>query len=104
MTYVMGEAVRWVCDGPQPALIEVVLTDAFGRPWPFVDKDAVFSREPFSRATSYPVAVEIACQEVRSYVDENGRELVVISTEFPLDLGSTDGKMHFTVFRHQVGE
>jgi hypothetical protein len=104
MTCVTGVAICWVCDEPWPGLIEVVLTDALGQRWPFVDKCAVFSREWFSAATSYPVVVEIACQELSSYLDDNGEELVVISTETPLEIESTDGQMQFTVFRHQVRE
>jgi hypothetical protein len=40
-TAVVGQAVRWASDEPQPGLVEARLRDVRGRKWVFIGKAAV---------------------------------------------------------------
>jgi hypothetical protein len=101
MMYLRGQAIRWVSDEPFPGLVEVSMTDARGHRWTFVDKSAVFSAL-LSAETSYRVPVEIGCELVGSEVGADGREIVVVSTDRPWGIESTDGQTRFAVTRAQL--
>jgi hypothetical protein len=98
MMYVMGQALRWVSDEPFPGLVEVSSTDARGHRWTFIDESAVFGAH-LSAETPCPVPVEIGCECVDSGVEEDGREIVVVSTDRPRGIESTDGQTRFAVTR-----
>lgn len=56
------QVVRWVRDEPNPGWVEVQFTDAHGEVWHFFDKPPIFERAdgaPLTRATSYPVDIEM---------------------------------------------
>jgi hypothetical protein len=97
MPTVRASAISWLGDDPFPGIISVVLTDADGKNWTFVDKSPIFTSLPITGATRFPVEVEIGC----TIVEERG-DRVVISTERPWGLEEQGGATRFTVRRDQV--
>jgi len=69
MKYWRCTITRWVGDDPQPGIVEARARDADGREWVFVDKSAIFSAEPLTSATEYPVGGIIGCEVI---LEESG--------------------------------
>ena len=105
MAAVGCEIVRWVSDEPQPGIVEVQLTDAYGRCWSFLDKVAIFDADGSAGADSvYPVASVIACEVLGTSVADDGREIVSITTLRSWGVESTDGQSEFHVAADQLIE
>lgn len=81
------EIVRWT-DDSFPGWVEARLIDAEGTEWIFSDKAPVFSANPLTAATPYPVPGVIRCVIVE--VDEQ-RGRTVIDTSRPDGVTATDG-------------
>ena len=54
--------------------------------------------------TNYPQLGMIACQMVKHWREDNGREIVTIDTEVPWGIESSGGKTRFDVIRDQLAE
>jgi hypothetical protein len=97
-------ATRWVSDEPIPGLVEVLLEDANGKVWQFVDKAPMFDEaDLLSRDSFYPVNLEIACTVLARHI-RDGRPLVEISTATPWGLETIDGTYVFEVAASQLIE
>jgi hypothetical protein len=89
-------AIRWVSDEPQPGWVEVLMTDADGRTWRFLDKPPIFDAGDHLRSCSdYPVPVV-----VRVRVLQEGDTLTV-STD-PHGVESEEGETIFRVNSSEV--
>ena len=99
--YVRVTVTRWVSDQPFPGLVEVVLRDARGVAWPFVDKPPMFTRGILTSRTSYPLDATMACT-VLGVRQEEGRKVVDISTVAPWSLAAVDGTFEFAVRPEQI--
>jgi len=81
------EIIRWIADDLH-GRVEAQLIDADGTRWSFEDKAPIFSADPLTSATSYPVPGVIRCVIVEP--DERlGR--TVIDTSQPDGVTATDG-------------
>ena len=87
VTSVACEIVRWT-DDHFPGWVEARLVDADGREWRFEDKVPVFSTEPLTATTSYPVAGAIRC-EIVAEDQKVGR--TAIDTSSPDGITAVDG-------------
>ena len=87
---VQCEAVKWQDADAFPGWIEVVLTDADGRAWKFVDKWPMFEfpNEEITKESIFPVAALM-----RVIVEEDGDPTVV----FTRDVESEGGVSRFRV-------
>jgi hypothetical protein len=95
-------ATRWVSDKPIPGLVEVLLQDADGKTWQFIDKAPVLDESwLLSRDTDYPVDLDVACTILGRHA-RDGREIVEISTASPGGLETVDGRYLFEVTAEQV--
>jgi hypothetical protein len=81
------EIVRWTAD-EFPGWVEVELLDADGIRWSFIDKAPIFSADPLTSATSYPVPGVIRCVIVEK---DESRGRTAIDTSRPDGLTATDG-------------
>jgi Toprim-like len=90
-------ATRWVSDEPIPGVVEVLLEDADGKVWKFVDKAPMFD-DAFLlfRDSVYPVGFEIACTILGRRI-RDGLQVVEISTARPWGLEAIDGTSQFEV-------
>jgi len=95
-------ATRWVSDEPIPGVVEVLLQDADGKIWQFVDKAPMFD-DAFLlvRDSVYPVDFEIECTVLGRRI-RDGRPVVEISTAHPWGLEAVDGTFQFEVAATQV--
>ncbi|WP_157529772.1 hypothetical protein [Nocardia sp. NRRL S-836] len=85
-------------DDPQPGWVEVQLTDATGTVWSLFDKPPIFDADgQLTPDATYPVDVELDCEIVTREADDNGRELVVISTRRPWGVETESGRHRFEV-------
>ncbi|MEV4414354.1 hypothetical protein [Catellatospora sp. NPDC049609] len=64
-----------------PGWIRVRLVDADGVPWIFEDKIPIFfyEDEP-TPATTLPAPAHIRCEVLRAELDDDGREVLIVST------------------------
>jgi hypothetical protein len=88
---------RYVSDEPQPGIIECEFTDAFGRQRRFVEKTAIVSAEDLDARTRYPQPGVIACEVLEFGRDASGRDIILVSTEYPDSVEAVDGTMRFEV-------
>jgi len=96
------QIVRWVDDDPQPGVVEARLRDASGREWVFIDKAPVFTAEPIDAHSRYPRPGVIACEVIRSWRDERGREVRAIDTARPYAVEAEGGETRFDVLAEQI--
>jgi hypothetical protein len=84
-------------DGSFPGWVESELVDANGRRHIFIEKVPVVTLEDSRADSECPVPGIIRCEILRKYSDENGRELVCVSTAKPWSIESTEGLSEFTI-------
>lgn len=89
---------RYVSDDPQPGVVACEFSDAYGRCWDFVEKTAIVSAEYLDAQTSYPQPGILACEIVSRHWDSGGREIILIDTERPWGVESTEGNTRFEVW------
>ncbi len=89
--------LSYLSNEPQPGLVACDFLDAHGQRWRFVEKTAVVSAEDLDAAMSYPRPGVIACEIVAQRPDAEGRTLVLIDTERPWGVQSTEGLTRFEV-------
>jgi len=88
--------VRFV-DGSFPGWVECELIDAEGHRHRFVDKVPMLMNGEYDAESKYPTPDTLRCEVLERYQDENGRELVRVSTARPDAIESTVGIAEFTV-------
>lgn len=77
--------------------MECELVDAAGQHHIIRDKVPIFTTEDLDADSKYPRPGSILCEVMARYKDENGSELVRVSTEKPYYIESTKGLFEFTV-------
>ncbi len=101
MTSVAVEITRYV-DTSFPGWVELVLHDARGAVWTFVEKVPVVSTEGIDESSSFPRAGAIACEVVPGSSEVAGSGLVEIDTSRPLGIEAKDGTTRFVVRSSQL--
>jgi hypothetical protein len=89
-------------DDSQPGWVEARLRDAWGREWIFVDKAPIFTEAPLGAGSSYPQPGMIACEVIRSWRDEHGREVRTIDTAKPDAIEAESGESRFDVLAEEI--
>jgi len=89
-------------DQHQPGFVECVLVDVRGRKWIFNEKIPIVSSEILDADSEYPRPGFIGCSIIRWQQNEGGRQSVVVNTEQPWHVESTDGNTVFEVFVEQI--
>ena len=88
------QITRYISDD-NPGWVECRLTDAWGTEWLFEDKVPVVmasASAPYLDASSdYPQPGVIACQIVKRWRDDNGRDIASIDTRGPWAIESRPG-------------
>jgi hypothetical protein len=92
---------RWLDDG-FPGFVECVLVDASRRRHLFVEKAPCVTLENISATSPYPLDGEIRATIVERRLLDDGRELVVVKTDAPDGVESTEGTTRFEVFSEQL--
>lgn len=90
------QILRFV-DGRFPGWVECELVDAAGERHTIRDKVPTFTTEDLDADSKYPRPGAILCEVLDRFRDENGRELVRVSSEKPYYIESTRGLFEFTV-------
>jgi len=99
MTEVAVEITRYV-DESFPGWVELVLLDAHGTAWTFVEKVPVLSIENLTESSAFPRAGTIACEVVATSGQVAG--LVEIDTSRPWGIVATTGTSRFWVRSSQL--
>jgi hypothetical protein len=77
--------------------VECELIDVHGRSHLFIEKTAIVTAATFDMATAYPFPGDVACVIVDRRSDDSGREIIVIDTDKPCGVESTEGITRFEV-------
>ena len=85
-----------------PGFVECSLLDAFGRTHRFIEKAPVVSMETLRSDSQYPRPGAIACRIVREWHSDDAGPLVLVDTERPWGVESTEGRTSFVVLASQV--
>jgi hypothetical protein len=101
MYYVRVQIIRYV-DDYQPGWVECAFQDAWGREWMFIDKLPIFTEAYLDEQSNYPQPGFIACEIIRTWRDDNKRELISIDTSRPWGIEATDGETQFDVLAEQI--
>src|SRR5262249_31878179 len=88
---------RHISDDPQPGIVECEIVDAHGHRHSFIEKTAIVTAEMIDSSSAYPRAGVIACTIIDRRQNESGREIIVIDTQSPWNVESTEGLMQFEV-------
>ena len=88
---------RYVSDDPQPGIVECQLIDAHDKVRKFVEKTAVVCDRYIDERTTYPIAGTLAAEVVSWFTDEQGREVVRVTTPKPFCIESPDGFTEFEI-------
>ncbi len=89
-------------DDSQPGFVECEFIDAGGRRHTLFDKVPIFSTGYLDADSEYPQPGMADCEVLARWEDEQGRELVRITTARPYDIESSEGVSDFVVFATQV--
>lgn len=73
------------------------MLDAEGQRHSFLDKVPMLINGEYDAESEYPAPDALRCEVLKRYRDENGRELVRVSTARPDSIESTGGITEFTV-------
>lgn len=102
MLYWRAKVIRWIDDDPgSGGWVEARAVDAEDREWVFVDKVPIFTIEPLTASTAYPVKGFIGCEVVSA-----GHETSVVRTLWsagvlaeadPKDGSAGEGEYEFQV-------
>jgi hypothetical protein len=95
------QITEWVSDD-QPGFVRCVLRDAANRTWSFVEKAPVVSAACLWNDTSYPQPGVIACEIMKYWRDDRGRDIVTMDTDRPWGIAAEAGGTVFDVLRSQV--
>jgi hypothetical protein len=95
------EITRFV-DASFPGWVEVVLHDASGSKWTFVEKVPVVSTENLCETSEYPRAALIECEVVPDPAVSEAAGLVRIDTSRPWGIETKDGTSTFVVHHSQL--
>ena len=85
-----------------PGIVECELVDAAGRLHTFVEKGPVVSDEWPGPEDSYPKGGVIRCEILEQWYDQDGRDLVRVTTEQPDHVETKEGIKEFIVLSSQV--
>jgi hypothetical protein len=96
------EVNRFVEDG-QPAIVECVLVDGYGKEHIFIEKVPIVTTKDLDASSLYPQAGIIACQIVECKRVGDGA-LIRIETESPWHIQSIAGQSCFDVLPEQLIE
>jgi len=96
MHNVAVQIVRFV-DSDFPGGVECELLDAVGRHHIIKAKVLIFTAQDLHAGSTYPTPGFVACEVIERYRNENGLELVRVSTVKPYHIESTEGLSEFTV-------
>lgn len=66
------------------------------------DKGPVFTEVRLDENSSYPQPGSLACEILREWTDDHGRQRCIISTDRPWGVEATGGETQFEVFRDQL--
>ena len=94
---------RYVNDD-QPGWVECTFTDAWGKPWLFVEKVPIVTKAELDSRSQYSQPGVIACEIVERRRDADGREVITIDTAKPWYVEATTGEVRFDVLADQLTE
>jgi hypothetical protein len=93
--------VRFV-DEHQPGWLACEFVDASGRSHTIIDKVPVLSGEDLDAASAYPRKGSVGCEVLARWRNNDGRELVRVTTARPWAIESTEKESEFVVLAEQL--
>ena len=82
------EIVQWVCDEPQPGIVEARFTDAAGKSWVLFDKSAIFTAVAINGGSAYPLVGVVRCEVLDRRRSASGGSVVRVRA---IDSPMTEG-------------
>jgi hypothetical protein len=87
-----------------PGWVACEFTDAEGHRHGLVDKVPIFSAEHLDERNKYPRPGTVRCEVLARLRDNQGQEVVHITTARPDGVESSDGRSEFVVFASQLSD
>jgi hypothetical protein len=103
MLFIKVQISRYV-DAHFPGWVEFSMVDANGQPHVFIDKIPAITESHLDEFSSFPQPGLVACIALERKERDDGRQLVLIDTQSPFGIESTDGRTQFDVFSEQLCE
>jgi hypothetical protein len=96
MPFISVQIIRFV-DDYQPGWVECEFEDAHGRRHVIREKVPVVTMKDLDAESEYPTSGSVACEVLKQYRDEIGRDLFCVRTDKPFGVESTERLCEFTV-------
>jgi hypothetical protein len=93
--FITVQIVRFV-DDHQPGWVECELVDADGRRHIIIDKVPVLTNKDLRADSEYPTVGNVPCEILSRHQDENGREIMCVSTA-AIGIDTKEGLSEFTL-------
>ncbi len=87
-----------------PGFVECRFHDAWNKEHVIHDKVPVVTLENLDANSAYPRPGVIGCTVIKEWMDENGREIISVTTEKPWAIDSTEGNYEFDILASQITE
>ena len=101
MTYGIRVQVNCVLDDDDhsgfPGWVECEFLDAHGRKWTIVEKIPVVTTTEINDLTIFPQPGFVACTILHRSSDQNGTEILRVSTDKPWGIEASDGSTQFEI-------
>lgn len=88
----------------QPGFVECSFTDAWDKEFKIEEKVPVVSSDYLDKDSKYPQDGLIACEVIRTWKDETGRQLVTIDIDKPWAIETIDGIKQFDIVQEDLIE
>lgn len=86
----------------QPGVVECKLVDAWNNEHIIQDKVPIVSEKHLDEKSKYPQDGVIACEIIRKWTDQNGRNILTVTTEKPWGVDSIMGLTEFDILDGQL--
>lgn len=86
----------------QPGWVETSVNDAWNKTHLFIDKSVIFSELYLDVESLYPQAGVLACEVIKEWIDQNGRNIVTVTTERPYDVATTEALYEIDLLEEQL--
>ncbi len=88
----------------QPGFVECTFKDAWGKEFKIEEKVPVVTSDFLDADSKYPCEGVIACEVIKKWTDETGRQLVTIDIDKPWAIETVDGLKQFDIMQKDLIE
>lgn len=102
MKLLLVSVIEYIHTGSHPDRVKCRFEDVYGKEWTLEEKVPVVTEKDFDETTPLPHPAFVAVRILKTYRDEQGREVVTVDTDAIWGIETEDGESVFDVFESQI--